>query len=194
MQYVEARGLAREQNNARARASGFTLIELMMVVVILGILAVIAVPKYIGYVYKSKTTEAVGFLAEIKAHQESYRADFGQYCDVSQTPDTYYPTSDPNDKPAAWDDTTTLGQRWLQLGAVPPGRQVLFRYATVAGPPGANDTPDKHGFGSSLGYNGSDFWFVSRAYGDLDTDNVNVMFESYSHGQGLYVDKANGWE
>jgi prepilin-type N-terminal cleavage/methylation domain-containing protein len=178
------------QQSARRRASGFTLIELMIVVAILGILATVAIPQYQGYVYRSKTTEAVGFLAEIKARQESYRADFGQYCDVSSgDPDAWYPTATPGATPTAWDDTSTEGKRWLQLGAAPPGRQVRFSYVTVAGPPGT--TPS---WGGGLGYTGSDFWFVARALGNLDGDAEYVTFESYSHGQGLYIDKAAGWE
>lgn len=173
----------------RSRARGFTLVEIMMVVVILGILAVIAVPRYQAYVYKSKTAEAVGFLSEIKAHQESYRADFGQYCNVSGDATTYFPDTDPTNVPKAW----VANANWTQLGAI-PGGQVLFRYSTVAGLPGPDDLPSKHGFDSNLGYTGSDFWFVSRAIGDLDNDNENVIFESYSHGQGLYIDKASGWE
>jgi len=172
---------------AKVRArSGFTLIELMMVVVILGILAVVAIPRYQSYVYKSKTTEAVGFLSEIKARQESYRADFGQYCNASAgDPEAWAPDSNPKDVPRSW----TPAAGWLQLGAVPPGRSVLFSYVSVAGIPGT--TPS---WGGGLGYNGSDFWFVSRALGDLDNDDTNVIFESYSHGQGLYIDRGAGWE
>jgi prepilin-type N-terminal cleavage/methylation domain-containing protein len=169
--------------------SGFTLIELMMVVAILGILAVIAVPQYKSYVYKSKTAEAVGFLAEIKARQESYRADFGMYCDASANATAWAPDADPIDRPRPW----VQDADWQQLGAVAPGRQTLFSYVTVAGLPGT-DTPMQHGFSSNLGYNGTDFWFISRALGDLDNDGVNVTFESYSHGQGLYIDKESGWE
>lgn len=168
----------------RAR-SGFTLIELMMVVAILGILAVVALPRYQSYVYKSKTTEAIGFLAEIKARQESYRADFGQYCNVSEVETAWAPDSDPKGVPRAW----TPSDRWLQLGAVPPGRSVLFSYVTVAGLPGTVPA-----WGGGLGYNASDFWFVSRALGDLDDDGTNVIFESYSHGQGIYIDNGAGWE
>ena len=177
----------------RPRAQGFTLIELMIVVAILGILAVVALPRYQSYVYKSKTTEAVGFLSEIKAHQESYRADFGQYCNVSgaaadgtmadiSATTNYWPSSDPGSTPAPWG----AHAGWAQLGAIPAGGSVLFRYKTVAGPPSTSPT--------ALGYTGNDFWFVSRALGDLDGDDTNVLFESYSHGQGLYIDRASGWE
>lgn len=170
--------------------AGFTLVELMMVVVILGILAVIAVPQYKSYVYRSKTTEAVGFLAEIKARQESYRADFGQYCDVSKTATAWAPDADPKGVPRSW----TPDDDWRQLGAIAPGNSVLFSYVTVAGLPGSANAPSTKGFSSNLGYNGSDFWFISRAIGDLDDDDTNVVFESYSHGQGLYIDKESGWE
>jgi prepilin-type N-terminal cleavage/methylation domain-containing protein len=173
----------------RPRTAGFTLIELMIVVVILGVLATIAIPSYISYVYKAKTAEAVGFLSEIKAHQESYRADFGQYCNVSDTATAYYPDDQPTDVPKAWGSSAA----WTQLGAV-PGGAVLFRYLTVAGAPGTTDLPSKHGFPGDLGYTGSDFWFVSRAKGNLDNDAEYVVFESYSHGQGLYIDQGKGWE
>jgi type IV pilus assembly protein PilA len=42
------------------KKSGFTLIELMIVVAILGILAALAIPAFIGYVRRSKTSEATG--------------------------------------------------------------------------------------------------------------------------------------
>src|SRR5262245_30594465 len=84
--------------------AGFTLIELMIVVAILSILAAVSLPMIYSYIYKSKTVEATGFLNEIKARQESYRADFGQYCNVSVAVTNTFPSATPRMAPQVWPD------------------------------------------------------------------------------------------
>ncbi|MEH6517162.1 MAG: pilin [Halioglobus sp.] len=48
------------------KESGFTLIELMIVVAIISILALVALPAYQNYAVRSKVSEALGFAAEAK--------------------------------------------------------------------------------------------------------------------------------
>lgn len=162
---------------------GYSIIELMMVVAIIGILAAIAIPTFRSYIYKSRTSEAVTFLGEIKQRQEAYRSEFGQYCAVSGSAwGTYTPATVPGITKVAWPG----GANWTQLGAN-PGSDVYFQYASIAGAPGT--TPP-----GGLGYDGSDFWFVSQAVADLDGDGVKVTFENYSATTNLYISLAQGWE
>jgi prepilin-type N-terminal cleavage/methylation domain-containing protein len=59
----------------RKREGGFTLIELMIVVAIVGILAAIAVPNFISYRNKSRIAASVGSIESIRAAIAGYAAD-----------------------------------------------------------------------------------------------------------------------
>jgi len=61
------------------RAGGFTLIELMIVVVVAGILAVIAVPGYQDYVRKARRADGKAALLRIQLQQEKWRAGHMTY-------------------------------------------------------------------------------------------------------------------
>ena len=60
---------------------GFTLVELAVVVVIIGVLAAFAVPRFLASVERSKAAEAFNYLASIQAAQERYHAREGTYAD-----------------------------------------------------------------------------------------------------------------
>ena len=177
---------------SRRRTSGFTLIELMMVVVIIGILGAIAVPMFGSYLNRSRATEAATVLGEIKQRQEAYRSEFGQYCDIGGggPSGAYNPASIPAGTTATWDATAASGG-WRQLGVNADG-PVRFRYAMWAGLPGT--TPTAPG----VQFNGSDFWFVATAEGDLDGDGLTMTMASYSYSNLVWNSKAvnggPGWE
>lgn len=57
---------------SRKRSSGFTLVELMIVVAIIGILAAVAIPAFSKYIKRSKTAEAANHLNKMWAGSVSY--------------------------------------------------------------------------------------------------------------------------
>ena len=58
---------------------GFTLIELMIAVVIVGILAAVAYPSYVQYVVRAKRSAAESFILDVASRQEQYNLDARQY-------------------------------------------------------------------------------------------------------------------
>ena len=63
----------------RSSIRGLTLIELLMVILIVGILAAIAVPTYSNYMIRARRADAKTALEQIRGAQEMWRAERGCY-------------------------------------------------------------------------------------------------------------------
>ncbi|MDD2894259.1 MAG: type IV pilin protein [Halothiobacillaceae bacterium] len=74
--------------------NGFTLVELMIVVVIVGILASVALPAYQDYVVRGKLTEATSNLANARVKMEQYYQDNRTYDTGAGCPATIAASSD----------------------------------------------------------------------------------------------------
>ena len=67
---------------------GFTLVELVIVIVIVGILSIVAVPIYRGYTRKAMASEGKALLGSIQTSQKIYFAEYGGF--FSHTASTGY--------------------------------------------------------------------------------------------------------
>jgi prepilin-type N-terminal cleavage/methylation domain-containing protein len=66
---------------------GFTLIELIIVVIIVGVLAAIALPQYSGFVERARTTEAVNAIGAIKTAEATVLLEGGNFLGAATTAD-----------------------------------------------------------------------------------------------------------
>lgn len=84
--------------------SGFTLIEVLIVVAIIGIIAAIAVPSYSIYITKANRTDAMNFLSEVAGEQQRYFSENNIYAgtmkelgygtaDTANSPENHYTVS-----------------------------------------------------------------------------------------------------
>ena len=139
---------------------GFTLIELMIVVAIIGILAAIAIPNFLRYQLKSKTAEAKTNMGAIKTSQEAFKAERDYYATCAPNP---IAGVNADGAKQGWD--VNAGDGFSEIG-FQPSSNVYYTYAVgiVGGP-----APAAVG---SLAANLMGVGYGLTASADLDTDTV----------------------
>ncbi len=70
--------------------SGFTMVELVVVIAIVGTLSLFALPRYRGAIEKARVSQALSFMAQIQASQERYAIGYGTYSDELHALDVEY--------------------------------------------------------------------------------------------------------
>lgn len=136
--------------NYRKSEKGFTLIELMIVVAIIGILAAIAIPNFIRFQLKAKSSEGKVNLAAIRTAEEGYMAEYGTYVAATASPAAAAAVLGATKMTFAQVDAAGAG--FDQLGWSPEGK-VFFQYEVVIDATNAA--------------------FAAAAQADIDADDVN---------------------
>ena len=111
------------------RKGGFTLIELMIVVAIIGILAAIAIPNFLRFQLKAKSSEGKTNLAAIRTAEQSFYSEFGNYLSATASPAAWTPRSQKTTFTALGADNSTVPATpgFTTLGWSPEGN-VYFQY------------------------------------------------------------------
>jgi type IV pilus assembly protein PilA len=132
--------------------AGFTLIELMIVVAIIGILAAIAIPNFMRFQLRARSSEGKSNLAAIRGAELGYFAEYNAFVPAAVTPAALPLGRTPWPAPAPG-----CPNCFDSLGFTPEG-DVLFQYEVVAAVAGGSTAgPDV---------------FTAAAAADLDGDGV----------------------
>jgi prepilin-type N-terminal cleavage/methylation domain-containing protein len=79
----------KQQLNARkTRSSGFTIVELLIVIVVIGILATLVIVTFTGIQQKGRNSQRQTDINAVQSHVEAFYADKGYYPTIQQLSDT----------------------------------------------------------------------------------------------------------
>jgi type IV pilus assembly protein PilA len=132
---MQVRAEPREQ--PRIEEAGFTLMEVMVVVALIGILAAVVVPSWIRESRKTRgDSEVNAMFAEIGAKEEQYKIDNGAYLAAPSCPSTT--SSAGIDFNAT---CVTTGSAWANMRVNAPESKIRCTYVVTAGAAGTTLTP-----------------------------------------------------
>jgi prepilin-type N-terminal cleavage/methylation domain-containing protein len=191
---LRSRALRRAQLG-RASA-GFTLTELMVVVIIAGVLATVGFASLRKQVTAAWSAEGLSMVQSIRAAQERWRAEHMIYLNVS-TPDQWYPY-DPRDTPgqahAFFFDPSTIAHvnqnAWLMLRPTVAG-PVRFGYLVNAGNSGEAMTAPSSPGPSVTWPTPTDNWFVIQAIGDTNGDGACSYYGASSLDGEVFIQNGD---
>jgi prepilin-type N-terminal cleavage/methylation domain-containing protein len=133
----QASGMSRAERRGEMRRAGFTLVELMIVVAIVGVLAVVAGSAYRKYMDAGRQAEVYAMMGELRSKEEAYRAEFNTYYSTGVDETDRWPvlgtTAGSEPKPK----TVWPHAQWSTLGLNPGRNQLYCGYVALAGAAGA---------------------------------------------------------
>jgi prepilin-type N-terminal cleavage/methylation domain-containing protein len=167
----------------RASQSGFTLIEMMVTVAIVGALAAIALPTFAGESRKAKGDAEVGaFFAELAVREEQYAVENGRYLSTGASESATFPAT-PSPMTRA---LGTLPATWQTLKIRPPEDSVRCAYVVIAGNAGTAGA-----VGTTFGYTPpAKNWFYVLAHCDLDGNTATDSYY-FASSDDAKIQKSN---
>jgi prepilin-type N-terminal cleavage/methylation domain-containing protein len=168
----------------RASQSGFTLIEMMVTVAIVGALAAVALPAFTGESRRAKgDAEVAAFFAELAVREEQYAIESGVYLSTG-TESTTFPAT-PSAKAQA---LGTLPAAWQTLKIRLPESSARCGYVVVAGIAGGTAGTIA---GTIFGYAPpARNWFYVLAHCDLDGDTATDSYY-FASSEDATIRKSN---
>lgn len=145
----------------RRAERGFTLLEIMVVVAMIGILAAVTVPSWIRESRKARgDSEVNAMFTEIATKEEQYKIDSGAYLAAAACPSA--PSRAGVDFNAS---CATTGSAWLNLRVNAPESKIRCTYAVTVGAAGMPLTPPQ---GFTVPNQPAGPWYYIVATCDLD--------------------------
>lgn len=168
----------------KAGKRGFTLVELMVVVALVGILATVGVMLFRNHVFNTRTVEAMAMMQSIRAAEETWRSENGGYLDVSTSMSDWYPVGTADRTLRTFYDPASThpdAGKWRLLNPTVSG-PIQFVYTVKAGVP-LTQIPDpvtteKPAFPTAA--NQTEPWFIIQAKGDTNADGVESFYVATS--------------